>query len=289
MAELGVRFDHVAGTSIGALNGAFWCQGDGSVAHAQRMCELWREMPEAGLVRINLTSLAGPLPVALVNQTPMILSALQLLAPSNETISVLDPGPVMALMDRVIDYEHVCRSRPGLTVAVLRETDPVVDILTAPWRSAEYLTAAELGPRELRSALLASAAIPLAFPSRRVHGVRYADAGLVDNLPAGTLRDMGYRRITTVAMSAEDHQDQADFPGCNLHQICSSQGIDANLLSVFDFSSAQIEAQIEQGYQETDDFFGAGSSSSDWEVLLQTIGELVGGGSGLLPLMKLLR
>lgn len=36
-AEQGIKFSAVAGTSIGALNGAHYAQGDGSVAHIEKL------------------------------------------------------------------------------------------------------------------------------------------------------------------------------------------------------------------------------------------------------------
>ena len=152
LAELGARFDHVAGTSIGALNGTFWCQGDGSVEHARRMCELWRELPEAGVVRLNPSATMQLVSGPLLNQAPVLVTALELPVPQVRSFSVLDPEQVAAIMDKFIDYRRVCNSRMGLTVAVLPEVDPLVDIVTAPWRSAANLTVAELGYRDTEHA-----------------------------------------------------------------------------------------------------------------------------------------
>jgi len=51
LAEQGIRFNAVAGTSVGALNGAFYAQGDGSVAHIERLRELWQKCPALVLFR----------------------------------------------------------------------------------------------------------------------------------------------------------------------------------------------------------------------------------------------
>ena len=48
--------------------------------------------------------------------------------------------------------------------------------MTAPWREATYLGVAELGPKELKQALLAAATISLVFPPQKVDGERYTDA-----------------------------------------------------------------------------------------------------------------
>lgn len=248
LSERGLEFDGVAGTSIGALNGAFYAQGDGSAGHAEKLCELWRSMPDAGVIQINGPAVARAAAVLFARELPTFAVLLDRVA--NGSIAILDPEPVAALLDRWIDYEAVCSSSREFVVTMLRETDPIVDIITAPWREATYFTARELGPDQLKTALLASAAIPLAFPAQKVHGKRYGDAGIAAPLPARELHRRGASRIVSVFLADDTPQNRADYPGATVLQIRPSEVIDTGLKSTFDFSTSSIERLIELGYSD---------------------------------------
>lgn len=248
LSERGIQFDGVAGTSIGALNGAFYAQGDGSPDHAERLCQLWRSMPAAGVIQISGPAVARAAAMVFARELPTIAVLLNRVA--GGSFAVLDPAPVAELMDEWIDYEAVCTSPREFVVTMLRETDPIIDIVTAPWRGATYFSARELGPAQLKLALLASAAIPLAFPSQKVRGKRYGDAGIADPLPALELHRRGAKQVVSVFLADDTPQNRADFVGSTVLQIRPSEIIDTGLRSTFDFSSSAIERLIELGYKD---------------------------------------
>ena len=249
LAEQGLTFERVAGTSIGSLNGAFYVQGDGSAGHMQQLCRRWRYLPDAGLIQINGRAIERALAYVFAQQLPTFRTIL-FNHLSDDHNAILDPGPIERLLDDWLDLEAVCRCRKEFVVAALREIDPLVDIISAPWRSATYFTAKELGPKELRSALLSSAAIPLAFPSRRVRGRKYNDAGLVDPLPAGELYRRGARNILSIFLADDTVQNRADYPDGTLLQVRPSEVIDHGLNATFDFSRDTIERLIDMGYRD---------------------------------------
>jgi NTE family protein len=248
LAEQGLTFDLVAGTSIGALNGAYYAQGDGSAGHLQKLCELWRAASEMGLLQVNGQALLPALALLVSSR----LSSFAALAGQvgRGPFALLDPRPVERLLDHWIDYEKVCGSRIDLTITVLRELDAVIDIMTGPWRAATYLRARELGPAALRQALLAAAAIPLAYPSQRVGGNCYSDAALSDPLPARVLHQRGAKRIVSIFLADETIQDRADYPDCVLFQIRPSVEINTSYATTFDFSRDAIERLINLGYHD---------------------------------------
>jgi NTE family protein len=251
-AERGIVFDAVAGTSIGSLNGAFYAAGDGSAGHVGRLAEYWRRMPEAGVMQVSgdvgAEALKSALGAALKADPLEAVSFLYEFVTGG--FSLFDPRPVAALLDGWLDYEAVCASRTAFTVVVLPERLPFTDVLT-PFRSkALYLDARDLTPHNLRQALLAASAIPFAFPSQEIDGVRYADAGLADPLPARILYERGARRILSVFLSDSPLQNRLDFPDCALLQLRPSHPIDSGLPSTFDFSRPSIEFLIELGYRD---------------------------------------
>lgn len=249
LSERGARFNCIAGTSIGALNGAFYAQGDGSPEHAAELCDLWRATPDANLIQLNELSIARIAAILFSRDLPIFTFLLDRIA--NGSIAMLDPRPVAALLDDGIDYEVVCRSERELVITMLKETDPIVDIITAPWREISTFTARELGAEQLRTALLASAAIPLAFPAQEVEGQRYGDAGIAAPLPIQALYDRGARRIVSVSLADDPPEDPADYPEAMLLQIIPAMDIGANPATTFDFSSDRIEELIALGYADT--------------------------------------
>ena len=265
LAERGMTFDRVGGTSIGALNGAFYSQGDGSAGHMEDLCRRWRALPDAGLIQISGSFVQKAVGYIFAQQLPTFRAWL-IKHLADDKKAILDPKPVERLLDKWIDFDAICSGPRELVITALREIDPAVDIITAPWRSASYFTARDLGPAELRNALLASAAIPMAFPSREVKGKRYNDAGLVDPLPGGELYRRGARRILSIFLDDDTVQNRADYPGATLLQIRPSEVIDHGLKATFDFSREAIERLIDQGYRDAEETIG--EAQQLWEELM---------------------
>lgn len=248
LAERGIRFTAVAGTSIGSVNGAFLAQGDGSAGHLERLCAVWRELPAAGVVRLNPRALGQTLALFVGAQAGAVAGMLAKLASGR--LALLDPAPLSRLLDRHLDYASVCRSPTSLLVATLAEVSPLYDILTGSWRAATYLEAGRLQPRQLRAALLAAVAIPVAFPSHAVLARRHADAGLADPIPVRALYGRGARRIVAVALSSGAAEDRSVVPGASLLQLRPPPSVTASPSSILDFSRATIERLIDLGYRE---------------------------------------
>jgi NTE family protein len=252
LAEQGVRFRSIAGTSVGALNGAFLAQGDGSPGHLEDLCRLWRRLPELVVPEVGARALRG---VAMLAAMPAGARIPALLAKLfTGRTALLDPAPLAALLDRCLDYDRIRTGPTDLVIALLREVAPVYDILTGPWRIASYVEARRLKAAQLRAALLAAAAIPLVFPSQRVLADRHADAGLAVPLPTGALYQRGARAIVSVFLSDLTPQNpddvRADYPGTALLEIRPSVSLGPGLLSCFDFSRTTIESLIERGYRD---------------------------------------
>jgi NTE family protein len=248
LAEEGMRFRSVAGTSVGALNGAFLAQGDGSPGHLEDLCRLWRRLPdlvvtEVGARAVGRLALLAAMPAGA--RIPALLAKL-----ATGRTALLDPAPLAALLDRCLDYERIRTGPTDLVIALLREVAPVYDIVTGPWRIASYVEARRLQAAQLRAALLAAAAIPLVFPSQRVQAARHADAGLAVPLPTGALYQRGARAIVSVFLSDLTPQDRADYPGTALLEVRPSVSLGPGLLSSFDFSRTTIETLLERGYRD---------------------------------------
>lgn len=255
LAEHGLCFSSIAGTSIGSLNGAFYCTGDGSPGHMENLCRLWRAAPDAGLISVDSTQVGITL-FKLFGRTalPEIFKFSDMVIGQDQHL--LDPRPVEAFLDQWIDYSQVIASEKTLFIAMMPATsvgeitDPIRDIVEAPWRKTVYFRASTLRQDELKRALLASSAIPLFFPSRKVHGKRYTDAGLTMPLPSKVLRDAGCACICSIFLSDTHTQNRTDYPDATLLQIRPTSNIDSSILTMLDFKRDHIEQLINLGYKD---------------------------------------
>lgn len=182
--------------------------------------------------------------------TTTIASAAAGLALGN--FSLFDPAPIADILDTYLNYQRICNSPIRFTIATLPEIAPLFDIITGKWRKATYHHAHELDSETLRQVLLASAAIPLAFPAQHIQGRKHADANLADPLPAQIFRDGQTRIIFSLFLSDDIVQNRADFPDQVLLQVRPSLRLNTGLSSVFDFSRQTIDQLITLGYEDAE-------------------------------------
>lgn len=273
LAEQGLRFNAVSGASIGALNGAYYAQGDGSPDAIQELAERWLAMPSVGIIQMDASKVVALLASLVAKELPLMTRMLQMLEIGKG--GLLDPRPIETLIDNWIDYDAVRKSKIDLWIAVLEETEPLLDIAMYTWKKATYFQAADCNTSsKLRSALLASAAIPFAFPARKVGIEKYADAGLVDPLPAQELYRRGHRRIVSVFLSDDTIQNRVDFPNTILLQIRPSVNIDAGLMSCFDFSRQSIERLMNLGYRDAESCFKETQDTFERLLELKRLGDI---------------
>jgi NTE family protein len=159
LAQTDLRPDLVVGTSVGALNGAIVASDpDGAAA---KLAEIWpridrQQVFPGGFVRNTIAATAARRPF------------------------VFDPTPLSALL-----AEYVSASR-------IEDLElPFVAIATDLDSGARV----ELDSGDLRSALLASSAVPVAFPWVERDGRRLVDGALVANVPVRQAVARGARSV----------------------------------------------------------------------------------------------
>jgi NTE family protein len=159
LAERGVRPDMVLGTSVGAINGAFFA-ADPTLAGVERLSELWRESnwsertPGAALRRVTTLARSG--------------THLESLSEVRSRLVALLPA------DRVEDLQV-----PFQCVAASIE------------RAAEHWF--DHGP--LADVVLASCAVPGILPPVQIDGEHFIDGGIVNSIPVSRAVALGARKI----------------------------------------------------------------------------------------------
>ena len=202
----GPPFSVVTGSSIGAINGALVAEGLESgdlTAAVYQLDRAWREL--GAILRLNGKGLVAAALRALCRGfSPEALRAVR---------SLLDDTPVVRTLTRFIparrrlgDYRRVelvvtaTDLNAGRTVTFDRTT-PEVPVLDA---------------------VLASAAYPLAFPSRHLRGHWHVDGGVFDNAPLAHAIRRGVDAVVVIATT----------PGCGAGGPPEEPGPFADVYSV---------------------------------------------------------
>jgi CRP-like cAMP-binding protein/predicted acylesterase/phospholipase RssA len=229
-------FDIVCGTSIGAINGALAAQGASG-----KLQELWRGVPARAVIRgvspieelramLRRHGPSGPRTFRqFLRDLARGVGALRYAHPSHlRTLThVLDPAPLVEMLTSVLDYTQLERA---LVVGVTNLTRarpeafyafPDKDAAFERAFAAQEWASVRLAPENYISAILASAAIPLAFPKVPVtdrNGVtsEYMDGGVGNNTPIRQAIDAGADEITVVIadhLALRDREQRLDDLG----------------------------------------------------------------------------
>jgi NTE family protein len=268
LAKKNIVFNEIAGTSIGTLNGAFYAQSDGSVLAMEKLCNLWREIGTINIIELNRPLALSEILKVIGLPLPASISSL-----IGSNIPLLNTKKIAQVMDKHINYQSICNSDKNLIITVVPSISSIIDILVGKFRKPEYFFANSIDARTLRQALLAATAIPLAFPSVRVNGKKYSDAGLSTPLPSKILHELGYKRIVSVFLSDDTIQNRFDYPECNLIQIRPSQNINTGLGSMLDFSLNHIEKLIKLGEEDVNKYISEIIDMFQSLVLLRHLGD----------------
>ncbi len=175
LRELGISFDLVVGTSIGALNGALMAQGS-----YERAVELWESIEYSKIFAGDRAE-----EIEKVRTTADLI---------RYTIGgVVREGPLDAspLQERIVEYldEEALRASPvdfGLVTVEFPTLKPVT------------LTKNDVPAGKMADFLMASASCFPVFPPKAIDGVRYVDGGYHDNLPVKMALGLGAESILAI-------------------------------------------------------------------------------------------
>lgn len=175
LSELGIEYEAVTGTSIGAINGAFMVQGD-----LQKACDMWNNLRMDQCVRL-------PENAELVSDNLMDRQHAGMLLKEVITHRGLDQSPLFELLSQYIDLSLVYSSSIdfGLCTYSLRNRSSL-----KVWRS-------DIPRDQFFPYIMASSALP-GLRSVKLDDQIFFDGGIGDNLPFDMLRRRGLRNIIAI-------------------------------------------------------------------------------------------
>lgn len=231
LREMGVKIDAIAGTSIGAINGALIAQGD-----YDRAIELWNNVEVA-----NGINFSGELkdPSNLFSKSNMVQIVKEVIKNGG-----VDATPAKELITKYIDEDRVRESNLtlGLVTYNLSTLKPVEIFVD------------EMEKGKLIDYLMASARFP-GLANQGPDDQSYFDGGVYDNAPVSVLRDRGINRLVIVDISAM--KGMAHKQDLSNAEIIYVRPFDTkDLGESFEFDKEKNKSRIEMGYLDTKKAFG---------------------------------
>jgi len=278
LAEHGVEVDAIAGSSIGALNGAVLSCAPSLREGARRLTELWHMIAESPPLEENDPVLLRVLN-ALGLRTDEFFRTTVILGKEmrrNFLSTALKPKESGLLGDDIIRRmlggfvtdEGLANGLP-LYVSVFPCRSPLetlfgcslalLGIKDTP--ESDFLLVRSLGPEERRRALLASAAIPFLLRSQELRGELYSDGGTggllraQGNTPVEPLLGAGCDVVIVTLLNDRSAWDESRYPGAAFVEIERRRSVNRarvipDVLDVLYFHPDKIRSWIRQGHDD---------------------------------------
>ncbi|HHV60222.1 MAG TPA: patatin-like phospholipase family protein [Clostridiaceae bacterium] len=228
LLEMGIDIKAVAGTSVGALNGAMLVQGDFETAY-----DIWVNLNIQNIVKLENISLSEENRISIKD----FITYLRCLLKDGG----LDISPLRELLLKYIDEERIRKSKIdfGLVTFSLSDLKPVI------------VYKEQIPEGQLIDYLIASASLPV-FKNQAIENKIFVDGGIYDNIPVSLIADKGIENIVVVDCSGIGRVRKIFFDGIKTIYIKNSRHLGGTL----HFDSQIIKNNIDLGYLDALKAFG---------------------------------
>ena len=227
LKEANIRIKGIAGTSVGALNGALICMGDLEKAES-----LWENISYSQIMSVDDKIMED-----IFKQKKISRDALKDMMDYIYYCGV-DITPLKELIAECVDEEKIQNSPMDLyihtfSVDEMRELN--VDLK-------------EIEPELIKDFLLASSYIFPIFKSEKLHGKTYIDGGAINNVPVDTLIEKEYKDIIIVRIFGIGREKKVKIPeDTTIYTIAPT----VSLGSILDFNPKRSKMHLKRGYFDT--------------------------------------
>lgn len=228
LREAGMKIKGVAGTSVGALNGALICMDDLGKAE-----EIWGNMTYSTVFNVD-DSMIGKLKKFGVRSMKVTDAAAEFRRLFSDR--GLDIAPLKKLLEETVDEEQIRCSPRDFCAASFSVTD----------RKEEDFDVKAAPPGTMKDIMMASAYFP-GFKQEKLGGKTYLDGGSVNNVPVDLLTDRGYKDIIVIRLYGigVDRRRFMDISeDVTVHEIAPRR----NLGGILEFDSARTRKNMKLGY-----------------------------------------
>ncbi|MDR3217034.1 MAG: patatin-like phospholipase family protein [Clostridiaceae bacterium] len=226
--ERGYHFDGIAGTSIGALNGAFVAEDAG----LDKAMLFWDDIGPSDFLDIDDETFAkyvtGEKPIDR-SVIAYIGRLLPVIGRENEIISVR----MREFLAKYIDEEAVRNSGIDFGIVAYSVSD---------FKAVEIMKE-EMPEGELGDYIIASANFPV-FKLYDIGGKRFTDGGIWDNLPINLLARKGYKRMCVIRTGTKPPKRKLEYGDLDLTYIVPSEKLGLAMV----FTRQVVEHNMMLGY-----------------------------------------
>ncbi|WP_313342799.1 patatin-like phospholipase family protein [Sedimentibacter sp.] len=232
LKELNIEIGGIAGTSIGAINGAMMVQGDYDLLE-----KIWYSINSYELFDINEKAI-----VDLKHFNLQEINFSYLLYQSKEILNNrgLDTSKIRVLFDTYVDEDKIRNSPIDYGIVTVNLTD----------KKSVELYKEDIPEGKLTDFLIASANLP-AFRIEEVDGKKYLDGGFYNNLPISMLVNKGYKDIIAVRTMAVGIVRKVKNKDVRITYIQPADGSLGSILEALDFNRERADELIKLGYYDT--------------------------------------
>lgn len=225
--EIGIEIGGIAGTSVGALNGAMLVQGG-----YEKAVELWSTMTYSRVID------ASDEEIEKIKSGRMSREDFKSLAEKIKGViseKGIDITPLREMLNEVIDEEMVRNSGKdfGIVTVSISDLKPV------------ELYIEDIPEGKLIDYLIASAYFPV-FKKEKIDGKKFIDGGLYNNLPLNLLSNKGYKDLIAVRTHGPGKLKKIDDTGLNVIYISPVDDLGKTL----EFESETAVRDMELGYYD---------------------------------------
>lgn len=223
LKELNIPICAVAGTSVGALNGALIVQDSYETAY-----NLWTSLSMESVIKVEKEIASADED----KKRPGLLTTIK----NSITSGGLDVTPLKQLLEEVIDEEKIRKSNIefGMVTFSLSDFKPL------------HIFKEEIPEGKMAEYLLASSCFP-AFKPQEIDNKKFIDGGVYDNLPVSLMIKKGIKNIILVDVSGPGIVRRVDKKGLNIVEIKNSEDLGGTL----DFDGERSKINIDLGYYDT--------------------------------------
>lgn len=227
IVEEGFEIAGLAGTSIGALNGAMILQGDHETAY-----EMWHNISYSQIVDADDEIIEKIKQFKLDKENIFYLVEM-----IKETLSEkgLDITPLKEMMMEYINEAKIRESGKDFGLVTISVTD---------FKPLEIYIE-DIPQGKLREYILASAYLPI-FKTEKLNGKIYLDGGLYNNLPVNLLTDKGYKNIIIVKTKPSEVNKKIKLDNLNTSVISPKE----ELSKTINFTRDAVRYNLKLGYYD---------------------------------------
>ena len=225
LSEAGVKISAVAGTSVGALNGALVCMGD-----LEKAGHIWKEMVFSRVMDVD-DELMEQFFDGEASIREILKGLWKKLADGG-----IDITPLKELIHEVVDEEKIRKCGKEFCLLTFSVSD-----------MKELDLSIEDIPEGLLEDFLLASAYLLGFKNEPLHGKTYIDGGAVNNVPTASLLKRGYKDLIQVRIFGPGRVPKTTIPeDGSLLEIEPRVGLG----SILEFSAKRSRQNLKIGYYD---------------------------------------